>query len=413
MGIHETTEKRTALLADMQGILDAAETEKRDLSADEKARFDKLDGEMKSVDERRAREERMCEYDRRTEEAEHVAGERRDQPDLMGYSVAKAIMEGSEKRMTGLEAEWHQHLEEQRGKAQGVMVPTEILLGGETRALKTTTPGANPGGNMVATDLAAMTDRRRPALRVQQLGATVLRNLTGDLDLPRLANSGTAHWIKEHTDTIRSDAGFSKKSAKPKTVSAEYELSRRMMIQSQQALEPILTRDLSFLLAQALDAAAIKGGGTDEPVGLLSDPAITATPPSGNDLGEDTSLLMQALEIDDVFDEAAFLTNPKVAHESRTSRDTTGQPLPTGWMWHGRPFALSTQVTDTGTAGEYPIMYGAWSNMYLAFWSGVDILANPYHADVSSKGGLLLHAFLDADVVVRHPEAFAYMNRAL
>lgn len=33
---------------------------------------------------------------------------------------------------------------------------------------------------------------------------------------------------------------------------------------------------------------------------------------------------------------------------------------------------------------------------------------NPYHSDVASKGGALLHAFLDVDVALRHPEAFAY-----
>ena len=49
-----------------------------------------------------------------------------------------------------------------------------------------------------------------------------------------------------------------------------------------------------------------------------------------------------------------------------------------------------------------------WSELVIGYWSAVDILANPYHSDVASKGGVLLHAFLDADVAVRHPEAFAY-----
>ena len=411
MALNDTLEKRDGLMRDMQAILDVADTEKRDLNAEEKAKFDKLDGEMKTLDERRTREERMRELDRLSEEAEHVAGERRDQPELRNYSLAKAVMESAEGRATGLEAEWHQHLCEQRGPgraAQGVMVPTAYLLGDEQRAVLTT----GTGGNMKPVDLTSMSDRRRPALRVQQLGATVLRNLTGDLDLPRLAGSGTAHWVAEHTDTTASDATFEKKTASPKTVSGEYELSRRMILQSQQAIEPILQRDLAFILSQALDRAAIQGGGADEPVGILSDAAITATATAGNDIGEDTSLLMQELEVDDVFDEAAFLTNPKLAHEARVTRDTTGQPLPTGWFWHGRGFALTNQV-EQSAANTYPIIYGAFSNLYLSFWSGVDILMNPYSDRVSSKGGLLMQAFLDADVTVRHPEAFAYTHRTL
>ena len=52
--------------------------------------------------------------------------------------------------------------------------------------------------------------------------------------------------------------------------------------------------------------------------------------------------------------------------------------------------------------------YGEWASLYLGYWSGVDIMLNPYHADVASKGGALIHAFLDCDVLVRHPEGFTW-----
>ncbi|MNY77940.1 hypothetical protein D3C86_2180050 [compost metagenome] len=54
------------------------------------------------------------------------------------------------------------------------------------------------------------------------------------------------------------------------------------------------------------------------------------------------------------------------------------------------------------------LIYGLWSELVVGYWSAVDILINPYHPDVASNGGALLHAFLDADVAVRHPEAFRY-----
>lgn len=58
------------------------------------------------------------------------------------------------------------------------------------------------------------------------------------------------------------------------------------------------------------------------------------------------------------------------------------------------------------------LIYGQWSELVIGYWSGVDILANPYHSDVASKGGLLLHAFLDADVAVREPRAFVKAENA-
>ena len=40
----------------------------------------------------------------------------------------------------------------------------------------------------------------------------------------------------------------------------------------------------------------------------------------------------------------------------------------------------------------------------MGYWSSIDILMNPYADSVASKGGALVHAFLDADVAIRHPE---------
>ncbi|MFP3345020.1 hypothetical protein R0J87_21310, partial [Halomonas sp. SIMBA_159] len=54
------------------------------------------------------------------------------------------------------------------------------------------------------------------------------------------------------------------------------------------------------------------------------------------------------------------------------------------------------------------LIYGEWASLYVGYWSGVDLMMNPFHSDVASKGGAILHAFLDADVVVRHAEGFRY-----
>lgn len=59
------------------------------------------------------------------------------------------------------------------------------------------------------------------------------------------------------------------------------------------------------------------------------------------------------------------------------------------------------------------VIYGAWSDLFIAYWSGVDVLVNPYHQDVASKGGVLIHAFLDADIAPRHPESFAAIADAV
>lgn len=404
--INALKEQRAAKVAEMRTL-----HAKDKLEANEETRFKALETEVEAVNGQIAREERMAEFERFEAQGETVSGNGDMRHELRNYSLAKAATESLNGKLSGLEGEVHAELSKGR-EARGLMVPVDILLGGaETRAITTTTPIAGPGGNLVRTDLAAMTDRRRPALKVEALGATILRGLTGNLDLPRLAASGTAHWIAEHTNTTGSDAQFEKKSMGPKTVSGEYELSRRMLLQSNEALETILRRDLGMILAQALDGAAIEGGGANEPTGIIADANVTELLAAA--LSSDTTAdMIAALEVDDVTGTRAFLTHPNVIAIARKIKETTtDRVVPISETFHQERVEWSTNVpNDGGSPALDRMIYGEWASLYVGYWSGVDILMNPYAASVASKGGVLLHAFLDADVVVRHPEGFRWME---
>jgi len=64
-------------------------------------------------------------------------------------------------------------------------------------------------------------------------------------------------------------------------------------------------------------------------------------------------------------------------------------------------------VSNQITAGD--IMFGNWSDLIIAFWSGVDILPDPY-GDNAAKGGMTLNAHQDFDVGLRHPASFTLGN---
>jgi len=398
-------ESRAKNIAEMRAINDKAETEKRDFSGEERKRFDEIDAEVRKQNARLSDAEKLEQFERLEERGETVGGDPAALQTLTHYSIAKAIMESRNDKLTGVEAEWHQELSKDRGEVRGVMVPVEIILAGEKRAL--TTVGS--GSNLIATDLAAMTDRRRPALKIESMGATVLRGLTGNLDLPRLASSGSAGRIAEHTNATRSDPGFSKKGLRRKTISSEYEITRAMSLQSSTAMEPVLRADLSYLISQALDNAALRGGGANEPTGILADVAVQSV--TGGAFSSDISAdLIAALETDNVTGTTGFLTNTAVMNTARKIKDTNGRLIPLAELFHNERVESSTQVpADLGVGSDKnALIYGEWASLYIGYWSGVDLLVNPYHADVASKGGALLHAFLDADVVVRHPEGFRY-----
>lgn len=404
--LNQLKEQRAAKKAEMQALNEKALSESRDLSEAEKKEWNGLQVEYRNISGQIERAESLANMERLAD-ADTIADPM--QKELRGYSVSKAMRESMNGKLTGREAEYHAEASKGR-EVRGVMIPTAELM--EKRALTTTTPATGAGGNLIATNLAPVQDRFRSMLKVESLGATVMRGLTGNMELPNLTESGTSHWIAEHTDTTRSDAKFKKIAMGPKTVSGEYEVSRRMLLQSDTALESLLRSDLGFILAQALDAAAIRGGGTNEPTGILAngDVAVISGYASPADLSDVAADMIAALQVDDVSGTAAFLTNPQVANIARKIKDGDGRNIAMSETFHNETVEVTTQVpTDIGTGSDKnALIYGHWSSLVVGYWSAVDILVNPYHADVASKGGALIHAFLDCDVAVRQPQAFRY-----
>jgi HK97 family phage major capsid protein len=401
MTIAALRESRASKTAEMRAIHDAAATANRDLTTDEATRFETLAGESRAIETKIGRAETLADMERRAESTDStMAREHR------GYSLARAIRGSMNGKLDGIEAESHAELSRGR-ECKGVMVPTNYILG-ESRAAQTV-GNDTLGGYTVGTQTAAVADRFRPALKTELMGATVLRNLTGFLDLPKLAASGSTYWINEQQATTQSNATFSKVAMGPKTISAQYEMSRRLMLQSNQSIEDLLRRDLGFILAQGLDAAAIHGtGAPTEPQGLLeSGLELVSTATLLCDTAAD---LIAGLELDNVTGTTSFLTNPTVAAVARKLKDGNGQSIPMLKTFHDERVEITTQVPTNIGAGsnKSALIYGMWSELVIGYWSGIDLLVNPYADSVASKGASLIHAYLDADVVVRHNEAFAY-----
>lgn len=384
MNIAHLQETRAAKIAELRKVTDNPE------------RFDALEAEVRALDKDIRRAATLAEFERQAE----AKPDARLENEIRDYSVAKAIRESVAGNLTGREAEVSAELGKGR-EVRGVMVPTSAIFG-EQRAMLTT----GSAGNTVATAMGGLIDRLRPVLAVQGMGATIISGLTGNLDLPRLTAGPTAHWVAEDAAPTASDSTFDKVSLAPKTVAGEMYLSRRLTLQNGVALENVLRNDLAFSLAQALDKAAIQGGGTNEPTGILTEIAENAT--AATALSDIAADLIAALEIDDVTGTTGFLTNAALMATVRKVKDTTGRVIPASEIFHGERAVSSNNVPVVTL--ENPLIFGAWSNLVIGMWSGVDILANPYSD--ASKGGLRLHAFLDADIAIRHAEAFSWKGIA-
>ncbi len=397
--IHELRSARAGKLNELKGL-----QAKDALSDEERARFDALAAEVETLNGDIARREKLDDFERHAAaQPVHGAPEMRRAMDR--YSVARAIQGQLAGRLDGVEGEMHAELSRGR-ECRGVMVPTEVLLHHETRNQTVGTPAA--GGNLVATTLAGLVDHYRPRLMTEAMGATVLSGLSGNLEIPRSLTSTSAHWVAEDGAPDRSAMTFDKIGMGPKTAAAESRISRRLLLQSATAIEALMRNDLGFTLAATMDKAALAGtGAANQPLGILNVPGIARTTPAAY-LGDTVADMAGALDVADVTGSRGFLTSPKLLTAARKMKDGDGHVIPLAELFHGERVEVSTQVPANLGAGadKTALIYGVWSELMIGYWSGIDIVLNPYHPDVASSGGVLLHAFLDVDIAVRHAEAF-------
>ena len=412
LSTHALREKRGLAQDKMKAI-----TKSDNFDDGKRKEFDECETEVRNLNADIRRME-LVEKAERLEQAEPIEGRGHDLSDLeRRFNVGKAIFEHVNGQLTGVEAEYH--AERRSGRKDSLSIPVSAVLG-ERRALTKTTPAGGPGSNLVQTSLGPYIDALRPVLAVEAMGATILPGLTDNIDLPRLKASGTAGWVAEHTDGTVTDPQFDKVAMSPKTVTAQYEVSRRMLLQAAN-LDPILRGDLGYLLAQAIDGAAIAGGGANQPSGILANAnvSVLSLGANGAAMTVDTAAdLMGLVDDANAFGNLGFLTNSKVKKAAAKLKDLQSRPYGLAEVFKQSPLTFTNQVPSNlvkGTSGAVcsAIIFGVWSDLVVAYWSSIDIVVNPYADSVAKKGGAFIHAFLDADIGIRQPLSFAVAKDVL
>lgn len=296
------------------------------------------------------------------------------------------------------------------GRFQGVAVPMNVF---EKRVITTAAPAGGPGANIIATDFRGdqFIDILRAKLVTAELGATVLSGLVGNVDIPRLKASAATGWVAENAAITPSDHQFDKVSMTPKHVGAITEFSRNMLMQSTPAIEQLNRDDMAKILAQALDAAAIEGGGTNEPDGVLSQPGLDTS------VSMATPTWAKVLDLIDIVEEAdaigtGFLMRPLAAKKLRQTvrvASTDSRFI----MEEPDKLADYAAIRSTlvpivaGTPNTTSVIFGQWSDLLIGYWSAFDLLVNPYESTAYSKGNVSVRGMLTADIAVRHVESFA------
>ena len=301
--------------------------------------------------------------------------------------------------------------------ARGFYLPYEVLqVVAATRATQTTSTGDTPkGGYLVGTDHVGFIGMLRNRATVVNLGARVLSGLVGNIDIPKQVGAGTAYWVAEAGDTTESAAGWGQATMTPKTISGQQAISRRLAMQSSPSAEQLVREDLQTILALGIDLAAINGGGTNEPTGILQTSGIGAVAIGANG-GAMTFGHVVDLETEVAVDNAdigslAYLATVQARGKLKQTPKVSGQAT---YIWdknelNGYAAVASNQVPSNGTKGPgtslSSVIFGNFNDVVIAEWGVLDLKVD--EVTLGASGGFVLRAFQDVDVLARRAQSFA------
>lgn len=407
MTLQEIRQRKAAKTAEARTIVAKAETEKRQLTAEESANFNTIRADIESLEQDEQRQQFLDDAERRSAGVTVVNGNGGDTiPALEGrVSLLRVLQAGVEGRaLSGAELEYMQETERRTGrKAQGVFVPMSAL----ERRVNTT--GSAP--ELVPTDHRGdlYIQPLRNRLLARRLGVRVLSGLHGNLVVPKHGTGVSVGWVAENGAVPDSDVNPTNIALSPKHAGGVTELSRQLIMQSSPDVEQLVRDDFAAVLAQAIDSALIKGGGANEPVGVLSTVGIQTA--NLATLSWANVLAMKAkAELANV-DASSWLFNPSVSAKFAGTEKSNGTGiylLGDDGKMAGIQSYSTNQVPNNATPDPDAgiAILGDWSQVLLGIWSEVDILVNPYAQPAYGRGGVLVRAMSTVDVALRHPQAF-------
>ena len=302
---------------------------------------------------------------------------------------------------------------ETRGNGGGLSVPVDVLAGGFGQRDQATGT-AGEGGALVGTDLLAgsFIDALRARMVMAQAGVTMLPGLVGNVDIPKQTGESTETWLGEGDTGTNTTAAFGTVPLTPHTISVAVPITRRLMLQSTPSIEQLVRQELVSRIALGIQKAAIPGSGdADAPTALraalvsggLSLDWDTADTPTW---GEIVALEAAVVGADADLGAMAYIYSGATSGALKTTKLDAGS---------GR------FVEEMGEVNGYPrfrcnqvatpeVFFGAWNQLIVGMWSGLDLEVD--RATLTASGGVVLRAFQDVDVAVRHVESFSHIANA-
>jgi len=292
--------------------------------------------------------------------------------------------------LDGLEAEMAQEGAKELKRSgiapKGLVLPAGVF---QRSASGQNAGTAGDGGNIVITGQHYV-DEVNERLTVNKMGATVLTDLVGNVDLPSVGGV-TFAFVNEGVSGTVKKASVAKVTLSPKGIRGFMAVTRDLLAQSSLNVEQILKDRIIAAEAACIDKAALA--------------AIVAAATSAG-----TSLSYANLVAMETAINAANANRGKMGYIlpaadwglAKTTVKASGIPsfiLDPGDTINGYKADFSNQF-----AANTPI-FGNFEDLFIGRWGGVDILVDPY--TLGDTGEIKLQLFSYADVKVALAKSFS------
>ena len=434
MKIKALHEEKGRLIEELNALQNSINTEARSMTDTEKTRFNEIDSRLEGIGSEIETLEKLQKRAAEKVVSAPVYGsastsDKTERQKLVNeYSFKRAIEQATTGRREGVEFEMHKEAanEFQRAgvsvSAHSVLIPSDAFKRDMTATGGT---AGDQGGVNIQTNVGGIIDVLLPNTVLGGLGITRFDNLTGNLDLPKATTQPAAGWNTENGTAAEKSPAFGKVSFSPKRLAAFIQVSNQLLRQSSNSIDAYVRNYLAQAMAQELEKAAIKGGGTNEPTGIIGNADVNviyaggAASNSTNANGAavvwaDVVNAMKAVESANAMGQA-YLTNPLVkAALQTTARQASGVEgnfiLQSGaGELNGYPMAVTTNVPSNlakGAASDLSAMiYGDWSKLAVASWGGMELTVDPFSGATAGLTNMVLNAYMDVNLL--QPEAFA------
>ena len=343
------------------------------------------------------------------------------------YSIHRALLSMADPAHfaadAGFEREVSAEIEKQTGRrAQGLYLPKFVRAATAPNFIK----GDGNGSNFVATDLLAgeYIEPLVAKMRLTEAGMRTITGLRGDIAIPK-GGLSTGGWIAENGTATAAVSTLGQVLGSPHTASAYTDISRRLLEQSSISAEAYTVESLDRALRYLLETAGYAGTGADnQPTGIINTTGVgsvnfTAGSPT---LGKLVDMWSAVESANAGSEAAAWIATPAVKAILRTTMDTVAVTGESGDVnvgvgkylleqLRGEAYCEGYRFLDSTLAPAKKLIFGDFSQLVLALWSGTDVKVDPY--TLSTSGALRIVALQDCDFLVRHAAAFCVGNTVL